>query len=128
MAENRKKILIVDDDETFSQMVKMNLEEIGGFEVRVENNSLQALSSARAMQPDLILLDMMMPDMDGGEVARMLLMDPRLRRIPVIFLTGIVQEEELASSGGMMGGRHFIAKPVSTQKLIDDINRVLDRV
>jgi len=84
---NRKKILVVDDEVSLTRMLKRNLEATGRYEVCEENFGARALEAARAFGPDLIVLDVMMPDADGGEVASRLGEDPRLRDVPVIFLT-----------------------------------------
>lgn len=70
MGENKeKKILIVDDEEDFTKLIKLNLERTGEYEVEIENGGLRGLAAAREFKPDLILLDILMPDMEGGEVA-----------------------------------------------------------
>ena len=66
---SRKRILVVDDETSITRLLKMNLELIGNFEVREENSGAHAIEAAREFKPDLILLDVMMTDMDGGEVA-----------------------------------------------------------
>ena len=88
-----KKVLVVDDENRFGQMVKVNLERHGGYEVHVETQGKGCLEAARRFDPDLILLDIVMPDMAGPEVARKIQADPRLRRKPVVFLTALSEEE-----------------------------------
>jgi DNA-binding response OmpR family regulator len=119
----RKKILIVDDEMTFGQLIKLNLEETEQYEVRVETQGIRAIDTARDFQPDLILLDIVMPDVDGGEIAHLIKADKLLKDIPIIFLTALVQDKEVDSKGGMIGGHPFVAKPVSTDELIDIINK-----
>jgi len=118
-----KKILIVDDEENFTKMVKLNLEETGEYTVKVENNSSNAFKTAKEFKPDLILLDIMMPGKDGGAVAFELKSDNTLKDIPVVFLTAIIREDEIDSKDGSKGGHLFIAKPVSTENLIKYIKK-----
>ena len=117
----RKKILIVDDEMTFGQLIKLNLEETEQYEVRVEIQGARAIVTARDFRPDLILLDIVMPDIDGGELAHHIKADKLLKDIPIIFLTALVQDKEVDSKEGMIGGYPFIAKPVNTEELISCI-------
>ena len=119
----KKKILIVDDEENFTKMVKLNLEETGEYTVKIENNSNNAFMAAKEFKPDLILLDIMMPGMDGGDVASELKTDNVLKDIPVVFLTAIVKEDEMDSQDGSIGGHPFIAKPVSAEDLVKHIKK-----
>lgn len=121
----RKKILIIDDEEFFTKLVKLNLEKTGRYEVRAENKGAQGLVSAREFKPDLILLDIMMPDMEGSEVIVQLKNDASTRDIPVVFLTAVVKKEEVESGCGLIGGHPFIAKPISTSELINCIEKNL---
>src|SRR6185503_21291437 len=74
-APEKKRVLIIDDEASFARMVKLNLEKSGEFEVRVENKPTYALAAAREFKPDLILLDVIMPAMDGGDVANQIKRD-----------------------------------------------------
>ncbi|MEY2428114.1 MAG: hypothetical protein QOJ40_999 [Verrucomicrobiota bacterium] len=124
---NTKRILAVDDKPSVTRNLKLNLESNGGYEVLGENQATNALAAARAFQPDLILLDVMMPDMDGGDVAAQLHADPELRDTPVIFLTGIISNEETGGHEMVSGGETFLAKPVDTEVLIQCIEQTLSR-
>jgi CheY-like chemotaxis protein len=121
----KKKILIIDDEKDFTQLVKMNLEATGEYEVQIENKGAAGLDAAKGFRPDLILLDILMPDMEGSEVASQLNEDNDTKSIPVVFLTAIVKENELKDTGGVIGGHRFVAKPVSSDKLIDIIKRTM---
>lgn len=120
---DKKKILIIDDEENFTKLVKLNLEETGEYAVKVENNSNNAFMSAKEFKPDLILLDIMMPGKDGGDVASELKSDNTFKNIPVVFLTAIIKEDEMDSQDGSIGGHPFIAKPVSVEELIKCIEK-----
>ncbi len=123
----KKKIMIIDDEELFTKLVKLNLEKTGEYEVRVENKGSQGLALAREFKPDLILLDILMEDMEGSEVAAQLKNDMNTKDIPVVFLTAVVKKEEVESGCGVIGGNPFIAKPVSTNELIDCIEQNLSK-
>ena len=120
-----KKILVVDDEPSITRMIKLNLERTGKFEVRTENKGGNAVSVAREFKPDLIFLDVMMPDMPGDEVAAQLRDDPELSNIPFVFLTAIVTKEETEPTGSEIGGNIFLAKPVKTEELLQTIDKQL---
>ena len=112
-----KRILVVDDEPSVTRNLKLNLESSGGYDVFAENHATNALTAARIFRPDLILLDVIMPGMDGGEVAARLRKDPLLRDTPVIFLTGIISNEETDGHEMVSGGETFLAKPVDIAEL-----------
>ncbi len=120
---NKKKILIIDDEEKFTKYVKLNLEFKGKYEVRVENKGSRGLEAAKEFKPDLILLDVMMPDMDGSEVAAQLKEEESCKNIPVVFLTAIVTKQEIDEKGSDIGGHPFIAKPINLENLISSIEQ-----
>jgi CheY-like chemotaxis protein len=117
-----KRILVVDDEPSVTRNMKLNLESGGGYEVMGENIATNALSTARMFKPDLILLDVMMPGMDGGAVAARLRADPLFRNTPVIFLTAIVSNEETDGHEMLSGDETFLAKPVD----IGELKRTLE--
>ena len=117
----KKKVLIIDDEAAFTNIVKLTLEDKGIYEVGVENDPRLAITTARKFWPDIIILDVVMPELDGGEVHTQLMSDPILKRIPIIFLTAIVRQKEIDEHQGMIGGSFYIAKPVSADGLISAI-------
>ena len=117
----RKRILVIDDEASITRTMKVNLERTGVYSVRTENQAAQALPAAREFKPDLILLDVMMPDKDGGEVASEIQSDPDLQRVPIVFLTAIVSKKETGGEPLESGGQTFIAKPVDLHSLIEVI-------
>ena len=122
--KNRKtKILIVDDEEGFTKLMKLTLTE---YDIREENNPVRALETARAFKPDLILLDVMMPHFDGGDVAAQIRADARLKNLPIIFLTAMVTKTE-TEARALLGGYPFIAKPVTPERLVENIEKHLSR-
>ncbi len=112
------RILVVDDEATFTRLLKLNLEGTGRYSVLTENNPLIALPAAIHFKPDLILMDVMMPELDGGDVANLFSKHPDLRDIPIIFLTATVKHAEVDASHGEIGGLHFLSKPVSLSELL----------
>ena len=123
----RKRILIVDDEVSFARMVKLNLEKTGAFEVRTENKASYALAAAREFKPHLIILDVIMPNMDGGDVSNQIKRDRNLRDTPIIFLTATVSKREAGEAGLNSGGALFLAKPVSVETLVARINERLPK-
>ena len=124
----KRKITIIDDEAGFTRMVKLNLESTGDFEVQEVNWAPTAIPAARKFKPDLILLDVVMPNVDGGELAGRIQSDPVLRGTPIVFLTATVSKRESAQSGLTSGGFLFVAKPVSQADLIKCINDHLPAV
>ncbi len=123
--DGKKKILIIDDEIAFTEMVKLNLEESGNFIVKIENDSSQALQAALLFFPDLILLDVIMPDIEGPDVVAMFRQEPLLRNVPVIYLTATIRKDEARAWDESEGGSVFLAKPCSVHELITAINAQL---
>ena len=120
-----RKILLVDDEAGFTQLLRMNLEKGGRYEVCIENDSTKAVSVARSFQPDVILLDVVMPGMDGGDVQAALQTDPVLSRVPVLMLTALVDSTELSEGAvAQAGSQMVLPKPVNLALLF----RVLDEI
>ncbi len=107
---NKKRLLIVDDESGFTRLLKLTLEKTGNYTVREENDGTNAWLVARDFKPDLIFLDIVMPKIDGGDVAQQIRSDPMLANVPIVFLTAIVSQKETSNE---IGGFPFLAKPVS---------------
>ena len=122
--ERKKRILLVDDEPAFTRLMKLNIETNGGYEVQVENNGSRAVAAARAYRPDVIFLDVIMPDIDGGQVAAELRADPKLKDTPVVFLTAVVSKNEVIERGDVIGGQMFLAKPVTVADVIRTIEKL----
>ena len=121
----KTRILLVDDEVALTDILKINLEETGRFDVRVENRGASAAAAASAFAPDIVFLDVIMPDMDGGQVAAQLRADPRLQHVPIVYLTAIVSKQEAHQADGVIGGNAFIAKPVGVNEVVACIERHL---
>jgi CheY-like chemotaxis protein len=126
MKRKKKYILVIDDDVSITKLLKANLEQTNDYVVRAVNQGPLAVTVAEEFEPDLILLDVMMPEIDGGELAVELHARPKLKHIPIVFLTAAVSRKEVAEHGGQIGGAPFIAKPVSIPDLIRRIEENLE--
>jgi len=113
----KKRLLVVDDEVSFTRLLKLNLERTGEYEVCVVNGPGEAIEQARRFKPDLIILDVMMPEVDGGTLAARFNETHSLEGVPIIFLTAAVRREEVQSRHGHIGGYPFIAKPVDLKEL-----------
>lgn len=127
LGKKKKKILIIDDEADFANTVKLSLERTGEFEVKTENKGSEGHITAKEFRPDLILLDVMMPDADGGDVADRIRADITLKDTPIIFLTGAVTKDETVSMGGVSAGYPILAKPVAAEDLLRCIRNNLGR-
>ena len=117
-------ILIVDDNHDFTRAAKLALEKSGRYFVSEENDATKAHQTAQSLKPDLILLDIAMPETDGGEVVARIQSDPALHRTPIVFLTALVTKAE-ARPGLRIQGHPFLAKPISIPDLITGIEENL---
>ena len=124
---DKKRILIVDDEEAFTRILKVNLESTDKYTVRVENKGALALEAAHTFNPHLILLDIVMPDIDGSEVAAQLKEDARCKNIPLIFLTALVTNKETDHGCSTISGYPFIAKPINLTTLVACIEQNLNK-
>src|SRR5690349_753264 len=97
MSAEKKRILIVDDEASITRLLKLNLENTGKYVVHAVNASEQALPIALEFHPDLILLDVVMPGLDGGYLASAVRAHPALNNIPIVFLTAAATKEEVAT-------------------------------
>lgn len=123
---NKNRILVIDDNLNATRIVKLALERTGSYEVREVNDPALGLEAAREFRPDLILLDVCMPDIEGSEVAEKITSDPDFAATPVVFLTSIVTTREAGKTGTITVGRHeYIAKPARTQTIIACVQKHL---
>jgi len=126
MAMIKTRILLIDDEPTFTRMLKINLER-HGFSVLVENNGAYAHTAVRDFLPDLIFLDVIMPDVDGGEVAAKIRSDPAFKDVPIVFLTAGVSKKSTLTKGNVIGGQTYLAKPATLDEVIRCIEKKLGK-
>jgi CheY-like chemotaxis protein len=119
----KKRILLVDDEQSLTTLLKLNLEETGNYEVRVENWPEDALDAAREFKPDLILLDIIMPRLPGGNVAAMIDADPQLKDTPIVFLTAAVRRHQVEENEGIICDHPCLAKPASLEEVVAIIEK-----
>jgi CheY-like chemotaxis protein len=125
MNTEKKRILAVDDEAANTRLMKLYLEQTNDYVVREENNARSALAAAEEFQPHLILLDVMMPGMDGGELATCIKASSKLKDVPIVFLTAAVKKGEVKAGGGQIGGHSFLAKPVVLTEVVACIKQHL---
>ncbi len=113
-----KTILLVDDEEGFTRLLKLNLERDGRYTVYCENDSLEVLNTARRLRPDIILLDVVMPGVEGGDLAKQIKADDELKHTPVIMLTATVDNRDTGGDAQITeSGQVLIGKPVNLDSL-----------
>jgi two-component system alkaline phosphatase synthesis response regulator PhoP/two-component system response regulator VicR len=117
-----KKILAVDDERHIVRLVQINLEK-QGYEVVTASNGREALEAAREARPDLIVMDVMMPEMDGFEALEKMKADPELSSIPVIMLTAKAQDADVFS-GWQKGADLYLTKPFNPAELLTFVKRI----
>ncbi len=125
MAE-QKKIMLVDDDSEIIALMTLKIEKTGNYEVVSTSKGAEAVSLATKESPDLILLDIEMPDIQGDEVAGYLAESEDTKDIPIIFLSSMVTKVDVAHSNGIIGGRQMAAKSGSINELISRIEALLE--
>ena len=122
---DKRKILVIDDEEGFLEIVKLSLESTNRYEVDIEADATKAVHKIIQYQPDLVLLDIIMPKMEGPDIASEMRRDSTLNKIPIVFLTATVTQQEVDEGNGRIGGYPFVAKPGSLNILVDTIDQNL---
>ncbi len=123
--DNVNRILIVDDEPDVTELLKYKLEQDGHL-CQVVNNPLSFISVAREFNPNLILLDIMMPELNGLQLCKMVRSDPKMNTIPIIFLTARGEVEDRIK-GLESGGDDYISKPFNTKELMLRVANILNR-
>ena len=121
-----RKILIVDDEPDVADLVAYHL-RAKGYQVETVNDPTASIGAARSFLPDLLILDIMMPDLNGMQICRIIRADPRLQQVPIIFLTAKAEENDRIS-GFETGCDDYICKPFSTKELVLRVQSILRRV
>ena len=119
------RILVVDDDPVILRLIEVNL-DLEGFEVVTADRGEDAIEKARGTTPDLILLDLMMPEISGWEIAERLQEDDRTKDIPLVFLSARTQDED-RRRGEELGVAGYVTKPFDPAELVSTIRRLTKR-
>jgi CheY-like chemotaxis protein len=119
----KTKVLVVDDERIIVEIVEEEL-AAHGYEVYTAFTGEEGLRKCKSLRPDVVILDIMMPDIDGSSVAAEMKDDPNTAHIPVIFLTGAVKSSEVPDSH-LVGGQFFLAKPFKAEDLLKILRMVL---
>ena len=114
----KRRVLIVDDEFDLAWMVKLNLERTAQYEVAAETNPIAAVETARAFRPDIVLLDLVMPQRSGGELAVQIEAALAPRSVTIIFLTAALPTPQADGAARHMAGYQFLAKPIATTQLL----------
>ncbi len=123
--KSKPKVLIIDDDPRLAELIQFTLKKAQLYETHLETRPRQAVETVRTFMPDLILLDVEMPGLSGGEVAKALAADPDLRWIPVLFVTSLLSRTETGSRPFHRGDQLFLAKLVEPSALIGAVEEML---
>jgi two-component system phosphate regulon response regulator PhoB len=127
MSDQRpRKILVVDDEPDVADLVAYHL-RAKGFQVETVNDPAASIGAARTLLPDLLILDIMMPDLNGIQICRIIRADPRLKQVPIIFLTAKAEESDRIS-GFETGCDDYICKPFSTKELVLRVQSIFRRI
>lgn len=119
------RILVVDDDPVILRLIEVNL-DLEGFEVITADRGEDAIEQARAATPDLIILDLMMPEMSGWEIAERLQKDDSTKGIPLVFLSARTQDED-RRRGEELGVAGYVTKPFDPADLVETIRKLTER-
>lgn len=124
--EEKFKVLSIDDEADFCYFVKKNLMQTGLFDVVVADNGADGLKLAIKEKPDIILLDLFMPDIPGEDVATALQETITTKNIPILFITALASSDDVREGGNYRAGNSYILpKPVRTKRLVETIMRIL---
>lgn len=119
----KKKALIIDDNDN-NLMLEQDLLEVAGFTVFIAENATRGIELARKEKPDIIIMDMRLPDMRGSEAAKILLLDPETRDIPVVFVTASVLAEGIEEIKAIPNAV-FVGKPINTRTFAKEISQLI---
>lgn len=127
MSDQRsRKVLVVDDEPDVADLVAYHL-KAKGYEVETVNDPAASIGTARSFLPDLLILDIMMPDLNGMQICRIIRADPRLQHVPIVFLTAKTEESDRIA-GFETGCDDYICKPFSTKELVLRVQSIFRRI
>lgn len=125
LESGKRKVLIVDDDEELVELLSDVFEKDGRFEVKTANNGFDAGMQVREFRPDLVVLDVMLPDINGKEVCQRIRSDETLEAVKIICISGMVEQDKVAELR-MAGANDFMHKPFNVDRLVDRACDLLD--
>ena len=125
MNTSEKKILMVDNEPELTDVLKIALESLGDFQVLSENDPSRAVAVAKHFAPDLIIMDIKMPGLDGADVAIQLQAESALSETPIVFLTGTVTAPEVVRHGALHCGLRFLPKTMRLDEMVAFLNDIL---
>jgi two-component system, OmpR family, response regulator len=121
-----RRIMVVDDEPSLSRLTRINLENAGGYVVCEVNRPLNAINAAREFKPELILMDVVMPMLDGGELAEKFRAHPEFAQVPIVFLTSTIASSETGGLGFVSHNERYLSKPIFLPTLLRTLAAVLD--
>lgn len=122
------KVLAIDDEADFCYFVKKNLMQSGMFDVYIATNGKDGIELAKKEKPDIILLDLFMPDMPGEDVAAALKENNATANIPILYVTALATNDDVVDGEeSTIGNNYIMPKPVRTKKLIETIMKILEK-
>ncbi|MDP8258758.1 MAG: response regulator [Candidatus Aadella gelida] len=122
---DKKKVMVLDDEEDFLKIAKINLESTGKYEVMTMSDGRDILSRVKSFHPDVILMDILMPKIDGVEVCQMLNEDTAGKKIPIIALSALDTDKDKLMMY-KLGVVDFLTKPIEIDELISKIEKALE--
>jgi CheY-like chemotaxis protein len=122
---SKKRILVIDNEVGFTDLVKLMLEAAGNYEVQTENDAGQAMLTTRRFKPDLILLDIVMPGVGGGVIATQIKHEDGLKQVPIVFMTALVARYQTDKGERKIAGHPLLAKPMRADELVQCIEKQL---
>jgi DNA-binding response OmpR family regulator len=122
---DKKKLLLIDDDRALGEMLTVKLEKAGNYDVKYSPDANRVVELAQEVKPDLIILDIDMPDTDGGDACKALEKNKDTEAIPVLFLSSLVTPEGVEATGGIIGEHEMASKKMTIDKLIERIQTLL---
>lgn len=125
---NNIKVLTIDDEADFCYFVKKNLMHSGLFDVIIATNGKEGIKLAKEEKPDIILLDLFMPDMPGEDVADVLKENAATANIPILYITALATNDDIGDDEeNKIGNNYMLPKPIRTKKLMETIMKILNR-
>lgn len=125
LESGKRKLLIVDDDESLVELMSEMFQSDGRFEIRTANNGFDAGMLVKEFRPDLVILDVMLPDINGKEVCQRVRMDPTMEMVKIICISGMVEQDKIQELKAA-GANDFMNKPFTVDKLLERACQMLE--